>query len=110
MRDSTRSSSPATVPHEISREAQQRVKAAYTCVVALRPELGVRAAISLAERVLDLCSAFPAPSRPTPRPISAAQVTEMIWRHSQCIHPHCPMVIFADRLAQELNTWMQQKE
>jgi hypothetical protein len=38
--------------------------------------------------------------------ITDAQIVEMVWRHSQCIHNgtgKCPLLVFGRQLAEEIN-------
>lgn len=38
--------------------------------------------------------------------ITDAQVVEMVWRHSQCVHNQtgkCPLLVFGRQLADEIN-------
>lgn len=91
---------PATVQDQVRR----RVDAAWDCIGVLRPDLDDKTRVRLARCLLDLCRDF---NRARPHSaalrISAAQVTEMVWRHSQCIARSCPMLLFADALAEEIN-------
>jgi hypothetical protein len=35
--------------------------------------------------------------------ITPAQVTSIVWGNMQCIHSHCPMLLFSNQIADELN-------
>ena len=37
------------------------------------------------------------------RTITDAQVVEMVWRNMQCINHRCPMLLFGNQLAEEIN-------
>ena len=87
--------------------AARRVEAAWTCVGVLCPDLPLRDRKVFAEKVLDLCRGE---TEPDPRiTISPAQVTEMVWRNMQCINRHCPMLLFSDRIAVELNEFFREE-
>jgi hypothetical protein len=87
-------------PREIKELAARRVEAVWACVNLLHPGLPLERRKALAEKFLDLEGEEP---ESDPIRINAAQVTEIVWRNSQCIHPHCPMLLFSDRIADELN-------
>jgi hypothetical protein len=42
--------------------------------------------------------------------ITPAQVESIIWPNMQCINPHCPMLLFSDQIADELNEFFKGKE
>ena len=90
----------------IRLEAKRRVEAAWTCVGVLCPDLTLQASKVLTQKILDLSA-----GRTPPRiMISPAQVQEMVWRNMQCIHRHCPMVLFSYEIAAELNEFFKQEE
>lgn len=87
------------------------MEAAWKCVTALRPELTPLDKRKLAVVLLRVCDEFNSDGTSTPTPrITAAQITSMVWTNSQCIQKSCPMLLFADRLAAELNEFFQQKD
>ena len=90
----------------IKELAARRVEAVWDCVNILRPDLPLNERKALATKFLDLGRDGYQP--PPPIRIAPAQVTEMIWRNSQCINPHCPMLLFSDQMAAELNEWFRQ--
>jgi hypothetical protein len=47
------------------------------------------------------------------RKIADAQVVEMVWTHSQCVHNQtgrCPLLIFGRQLAEEINQFFAEDE
>jgi hypothetical protein len=47
------------------------------------------------------------------RRITDAQVVEMVWRHSQCIHNQtgrCPLLVFGRQLGEEINEFFKEDE
>jgi hypothetical protein len=47
------------------------------------------------------------------RTITDAQVVEMVWMHSQCVHNQtgrCPLLIFGRQLAEEINQFFAEDE
>jgi hypothetical protein len=81
-----------------------RVLAAWQCVSVLRPDLIPADKQNLARELLQVSASFGQPREPVSNPrITAAQVIDMVWRNSQCIQRSCPMLLFADTLADELN-------
>jgi len=92
----------------IKLAACQRVEAVWTCLGVLRPDLTPQAKKALAEKVFDLCRGN---DRKAPRiMITPAQVTSIIWGNMQCINPHCPMVLFTNEIADELNEFFKAEE
>jgi hypothetical protein len=88
--------------------AAQRVEAVWNCVSVLRPDLPLQDRKDLATKFLDLSRKGYQP--PAPIRISPAAVQEMVWRNSQCINPHCPMLLFPDKIAEELNEFFKPEE
>ena len=41
------------------------------------------------------------------RGITDAQVVEMVWRNMQCINYRCPMLLFGNQLAEEINEFFK---
>ncbi len=73
----------------------------------LRPELSVDERKKLATNFLDLAREGPQPPRLIQ--ITAAQIEEMVWQHSQCANRYCSMVLFSCELAAELNEFFRGK-
>ena len=88
--------------------ARQRVDAVWTCLDVLCPDLALEAKKVLAEKVLDLSREED--QKPPRIMITPAQVTSIIWSNMQCINPRCPMLLFSDQIADELNEFFRQEE
>jgi hypothetical protein len=74
----------------------------------LCPDLVLEAKKVLAEKVLDLSRGG---DRKAPRiRITPAQVLSIIWSNMQCIHPHCPMLLFSNQIADELSEFFKGEE
>jgi hypothetical protein len=91
---------------EIRKRAAQRVEAVFTCVNLLCPDLSFQEQKALASKVLDLCRG----EAPAPIRINAAQIQEIVWRNTQCVNRHCPMVLFSRDIADELNEFFSATE
>ena len=89
------------------RRLEVQVNTTWDWVAVLRPDLVPERKQQLARAVLDLCAKFQAKPEVEPEKpqITAAQVSEMVWRNSQCIQRSCPMLLFSDRIAIELNAF-----
>ena len=88
--------------------AQRRVEAVWTCLGVLCPDLTAQAKKELARKVLDLSRGE---DRKAPRiMITPAQVESIFWPNMQCIHPHCPMLLFSNQIADELNEFFKQED
>ena len=96
------------VPAAIKLAAERRVEAVWACLGVLCPDLTPQAKKELAQKVLDLSRGE---DRKTPRiMITPAQVTSIIWGNMQCINPRCPMLLFSNQIADELNEFFKQEE
>jgi hypothetical protein len=96
------------VPAAIKLAARQRVEAVWTCLGVLCPDLTPQAKKALAEQVFDLCRGE---DRKVPRiMITPAQVSSIIWPNMQCINPRCPMLLFSNQIADELNEFFKREE
>jgi hypothetical protein len=61
--------------------------------------------------VLTLCDGKDRTSPKPPRiAITTAQVESIVLPNMQCIHPHCPMLLFSNQIADELNEFFKQEE
>jgi hypothetical protein len=88
--------------------AHTRVVAALTCVNALCPSLDLSGKRMMVKQILTLSDAK---DRSSPRKqITDAQVTEMVWRNMQCINRRCPMLLFGNQLAAEINEFFAEEE
>jgi hypothetical protein len=92
----------------ITVAARQRVEAVWSCLGVLRPDLRGQAKKALAEKVLELSRGEE--QEPPRIQISPAQVTSIVWANMQCIHPHCPMLLFSNEIADELNEFFKGEE
>jgi hypothetical protein len=92
----------------IKLAARQRVEAVWTCLDILCPDLALKAKNVLAEKVLDLSRGED--QKPPRIMITSAQVSSIVWRNMQCINPHCPMLLFSNQIADELNEFFKAEE
>jgi hypothetical protein len=98
----------AEVRAAIKLAAHQRVEAVWACLDVLCPDLTPQAQKELARKVLDLSREEE--QKPPRIQITPAQVTSIIWGNMQCINPHCPMVLFTNEIADELNEFFKAEE
>jgi hypothetical protein len=92
----------------IRQLASQRVEAVWTCVDVLCPDMALEAKKVLAEKVLDMSRGRN--EKPPRIMITPAQVTSIIVGNMQCINPHCPMLLFSNQIADELNEFFKGEE
>jgi hypothetical protein len=78
---------------------------AWVCAALLRPGLNPAGKETLAKKILKL-----AESTNHRLGLTATQVREIVLSHTQCGAKDCPMLIFADPLARELNAFFQEDE
>ena len=88
--------------------ACQRVEAVWTCLGVLRPDLTPQGKKALAEKVFELSRGED--QKPPRIMITPAQVTSIIWANMQCINPRCPMLLFSNQIAEELNEFFKQED
>jgi hypothetical protein len=88
--------------------ACQRVEAVWTCLGVLRPDLTPQGKKALAEKVFEL--SLGKDQKPPRIKITTAQVQEIVWANMQCINPRCPMLLFSNQIADELNEFFMQEE
>ena len=74
----------------------------------LRPDLTPQGKKALGEKILDLSRGED--QKPPRIMITPAQVTSIIWGNMQCINPRCPMLLFSNQIAEELNEFFKQEE
>src|ERR1035437_1796943 len=98
----------AEVSPAIKLAARQRVEAVWTCLDVLCPDLALEAKKVLAEKVLDLARGKE--QKPPRIMITPAQAASMIWPNMQCINPRCPMLLFSNQIADELNEFFKGEE
>ena len=92
----------------IRQLAIQRVEAVWACLDVLCPDLALEAKKVLAEKVLDLSRGEH--QKPPRIMISPAQVESIFWPNMQCINYRCPMLLFSNQIADELNEFFKQEE
>jgi hypothetical protein len=92
----------------IKLAARQRVEAVWACLGVLRPDLTPQEKKALADKVFDVCRGEA--QKPPQIKITPAQVTSIIWGNMQCINPRCPMLLFSNQIAEELNEFFKQEE
>jgi hypothetical protein len=92
----------------IKLAARQRVEAVWSCLSVLRPDLTPQDKNALAEKVFELSRGED--QKPPRIQITPAQVQDIVWRNMQCINPHCPMLLFSNQIADELNEFFKQEE
>ena len=92
----------------IKLAAHQRVEAVWSCLGALRPDLTPQEKKALAEKVFELSRGKA--QKPSRIKITPAQVTSIVWSNMQCINPRCPMLLFSNQIAEELNEFFKQEE
>ena len=97
---------------EIRQLASRRVEAVWACVGVLCPDMTPQDKKALAEKVLTLCRGEenPTPPKPPRIQITPAQVESIIWPNMQCINPRCPMLLFSNQIADELNEFFMPED
>ena len=92
----------------IKLAARQRVEAVWACLGVLCPDLTPQAKKALAENVFELSRGKD--QKPPQIKITPAQVTSIVWANMQCINPRCPMLLYSNELADELNEFFRGEE
>src|SRR5664280_880487 len=92
----------------IKLAARQRVEAVWACLDILCPDMALKAKNVLAEKVLDLSRGEE--QKPPRIMITPAQVSSIIWANMQCIQSRCPMLLFSNQIADELNEFFKGEE
>jgi hypothetical protein len=82
---------------------RDRVLTAWACAALLRPDLSPAGKEKLAKKILKM-----AESKDHKLGITPAQAQEIVLPNIQCIARNCPLLIFADPLARELNAFFQE--
>ena len=86
--------------------AKWKAAAAVHCAAVLRPDLDESALRELANGILTLGDRQ---GRTIPRQrITNAQAIEMVWANMQCIAPNCPLLVFGNQLAYEINEFFSE--
>jgi hypothetical protein len=98
-------------PTTAARLAAIRTEAVWRCLSILSPDLKGEAKLDMARRVLTVVDGRDrTPPRPPARQITPAQVQEIVWANMQCINPKCPMLLFSNQIADELNEFFKEEE
>jgi hypothetical protein len=92
----------------IKLAARQRVEAVWTCLDILCPDLALKAKKVIARKALNLTREEE--QKPPRIVITPAQVASIVWPNSQCVNPRCPMVLFTNEIANELNEFFKGEE
>jgi len=79
------------------------VLTAWACAALLRPDLSPAGKEKLAKKILKM-----AESEDHRMGITPAQAQEIVLSNVQCIAKNCPLLIFADPLARELNAFFHE--
>lgn len=94
-----------------SNAAQRRLALTVAYLKVVRPGINQSTRTKLVYSILALIddqdSAMPQ------RKIADAQVVEMVWRHSQCVLNQtgkCPLLVFGNQLAEEINGFFTEEE
>lgn len=87
---------------------RKKIAAALDCVILMCPQLDARGKRRMVKAILTLGDGKERAN--SQRHITGPQIVEMVWRHSQCVDPHCPLLLFGGELAQELNEFFQEDE
>jgi hypothetical protein len=74
------------------------------CINVLLPGADANRKRRIANRILTLCDGID--RSPT---VSAAQAQEIVLRHTQCMSRTCPLLVFGEPLARELNEFFKEK-
>ena len=89
----------------------QKAKTALQCVEGMNPQLDAKTKRKIVKAILSLVREN---EEPVPRRrITGAQCVELVWSNSQCIHRQtgkCPLLIFGEQLAKQLNTFFAEDE
>lgn len=93
------------------KAADQKAKTALHCGQRMNPQLDAKATRKMVKAIPRVVHGKeePAPRRQ----ISGAQCVELVWSNSQCVHSRtgkCPLLIFGEQLAQQLNTFFAEDE
>jgi hypothetical protein len=93
-----------------ARLAAVRAEAAWRCVSILAPDLKGESKLEMARRLLTAVDGKDRSETRHPIKITPAQVEAIVWPNMQCIHPNCPMLLFSNQIADELNEFFKQED
>jgi hypothetical protein len=91
--------------------AQRRIALTSAYLKVICPAIDRRKRAKLVDSILALIDGED--QRLLRKKITDAQVVEMVWRHSQCVHNQtgrCPLLIFGEQLAEEINEFFSEEE
>jgi hypothetical protein len=98
-------------PENEINPAQRRIALTRVYLKMACPDIDNSTRTKLADSILALIdeqdSAVPQ------KRITDAQVVEMVWRNSQCVHNQmgkCPLLVFGRQLAEEINEFFGEEE
>ena len=89
----------------------QKAKTILHCLQRISPQLDAKARRKMVEAILDVVQGIERPA--LRRQITGAQCVELVWSNSQCIHSRagkCPLLVFGEQLAKQLNTFFSEDE
>ncbi len=92
------------VPIDVQSEAHRRVSAVLRCLAVLVPDATPRQRKRLANKILTLADGKDRSVR-----ITEPTVRGMVLRNSQCLQRNCPMLLFTEPLARELNAYFAEE-
>lgn len=92
------------VPRDVQTEAHRRVCAVLRCLAVLVPDATPRQRKRLANKILTLADGKDRSVR-----ITEPTVRGMVLRNSQCLQRNCPMLLFTEPLARELNAYFAEE-
>lgn len=93
------------IPIDVRKEALRRVSAVLRCLAALMPDAAPRQRKRLANKILTLADGKDRSVR-----ITEPTVRDMVLRNSQCLQRNCPMLLFTEPLARELNAYFAEED
>ena len=89
----------------------RKAKTALQSVQRMTPQLHGKARRQTVKAILNVVHGKDGPA--PRRQITGAQCVELVWSNSQCVHSRtgkCPLLIFGEQLAQQLNTFFAEDE
>jgi hypothetical protein len=86
--------------------AAKKAEAVWKCLNVLCPDLRGEAKMDMARQILSLTDGINR-SRPKPRvEIGRLQVHDIVVRNLQCISRKCPLLVFSQPIADEINEFL----
>jgi len=90
---------------EICSLAKMRTAVAFRTAHALLPSATNRQLMRASRRILSVCD-----GRDRTPKITESVIKDMILRNSQCLSKQCPMLLFTEPLAREINRYFAEEE